>query len=88
MREMKKEVQNMEEIRCPKCGATIQIDENNYERIASQIRDKEFHKALDERQAIFEKTKNDEVKMAVLNKDNDYKDVISEKDLKIGRAHV
>ena len=80
---MKKEVQNMEEIRCPKCGATIQIDENNYERIASQIRDKEFHKALDERQAIFEKTKNDEVKMAVLNKDNDYKDVINEKDLRI-----
>ena len=73
----------MEEIRCPKCGATIQIDENNYERIASQIRDKEFYKALDERQAIFEKTKNDEVKMAVLNKDNDYKDVISEKDLRI-----
>ena len=36
----------MEEIKCPKCGAVFQIDETNYERIASQIRDKEFYRPL------------------------------------------
>ena len=43
----------MDEIKCPKCGEIIQIDETSYERIASQIRDKEFYKALDEREQIF-----------------------------------
>lgn len=39
----------MDEIKCPKCGAIIQMDETNYERVASQIRDAEFHRALEER---------------------------------------
>ncbi len=73
----------MEEIKCPKCGAVFQIDETNYERIASQIRDKEFYKALDEREQIFKDTTKNEVEKVALNKDNDYKDIISEKDLRI-----
>ena len=74
---------DMEEIKCPKCGAVFQIDETNYERIASQIRDKEFYKALDEREQIFKDTTKNEVEKVALNKDNDYKDIISEKDLRI-----
>ncbi len=73
----------MEEIKCPKCGAVFQIDETNYERIASQIRDKEFYKALDEREQIFKDTTKNEVEKTALNKDNDYKDIISKKDLEI-----
>ena len=34
----------MNEIKCPKCGTHIQIDESNYESILKQIRDKEFEK--------------------------------------------
>ena len=73
----------MEEIKCPKCGAVFQIDETNYERIASQIRDKEFYKALDEREQIFKDTTKNEIEKTALNKDNDYKDIISKKDLEI-----
>ena len=73
----------MEEIKCPKCGAVFQIDETNYERIASQIRDKEFYKALDEREQIFRDTTKNEVEKTALNKDNDYKDILSKKDLEI-----
>ena len=80
----------MEEIKCPKCGAVFQIDETNYERIASQIRDKEFYKALDEREQIFKDTTKNEVEKTALNKDNDYKDIISKKDLEISslRAEI
>ena len=80
----------MEEIKCPKCGAVFQIDETNYERIASQIRDKEFYKALDEREHIFKDTTKNEVEKTALNKDNDYKDIISKKDLEISslRAEI
>ncbi len=74
---------SMEEVKCPKCGAVIQIDETNYERIASQIRDKEFHRALEEREEISKRDKDNEVKMAVLNTENDYKEVISEKEIRI-----
>ena len=73
----------MEEIKCPKCGAVFQIDETNYERIASQVRDKEFYKALDEREQIFKNTTKNEVEKTALTKDNDYKDIISKKDLEI-----
>ena len=73
----------MEEIKCPKCGAVFQIDETNYERIASQIRDKEFHKALEEREQLFDKKTEDEVQKAKLNKDKDYNEIISQKDLRI-----
>ena len=80
----------MEEIKCPKCGAVFQIDETNYERIASQIRDKEFYKALDEREQIFKDTTKNEIEKTALNKDNDYKDIISKKDLEISslRAEI
>ena len=73
----------MEEIKCPKCGAVFQIDETNYESIASQVRDKEFHRALEEREEIFKKNTEDEKEKIALNKDRDYTEIISQKDLKI-----
>ena len=73
----------MDEIKCPKCGAVIQIDETNYERIASQIRDVEFHRALDEREQLFKNDAEKQVQMAVLNKEKDLNEVISKRDMKI-----
>ena len=39
----------MEELKCPNCGKFFQVDDAGYAAIARQIRDKEFHKDLDER---------------------------------------
>ncbi len=36
----------MQEIKCPNCGAIFQVDEAGYDKIAKQIRDKEFEKEL------------------------------------------
>ena len=34
----------MNEIKCPNCGTVFKIDENEYQSIVKQIRDKEFEK--------------------------------------------
>ena len=73
----------MDEIKCPECGAIIQIDETNYEKVASQIRDAEFHRALDEREQLFKDDAEKQVKMAVLNKEKDLNEVISKRDMRI-----
>ncbi|MDE7455034.1 MAG: DUF2130 domain-containing protein [Clostridia bacterium] len=40
----------MNEIKCPKCGEIFEIDEFAYEKIASQVRDKEFEKRVKEKE--------------------------------------
>ena len=39
----------MAEIKCPKCGEVFQVDENDYAKILSQVRDQQFEKELKER---------------------------------------
>ena len=36
----------MNEIKCPNCGTTFQINESEYEKIVKQIKNKEFEKEL------------------------------------------
>lgn len=51
----------MNEIKCPKCGTTFTIDEDDYASIVKQIRDSEFQKALEAAEA----SKKSEIKLAV-----------------------
>ena len=44
----------MNEIRCPHCGKTFQLNENDYMEIVSQVRDETMKKDLLERQKILE----------------------------------
>ena len=44
----------MNEIKCPHCGETFQLDENDYMEIVSQVRDETMKKDLLERQKILE----------------------------------
>lgn len=39
-------VENMKEIKCPKCGEVFAVDESGYAQIVQQVRDKEFVKNL------------------------------------------
>ena len=45
------------EIKCPKCGEIFQVDETLYTAIVKQVRDKEFQKDLKDKEAQFEKDK-------------------------------
>ena len=40
----------MNEIRCPHCGKVFQVDESGYAAIASQVRDEEFKRSLEQRE--------------------------------------
>ena len=40
----------MKELKCPKCGATFTVDENDYNEIVKQVRDEEFKAAMQERE--------------------------------------
>lgn len=42
----------MREIKCPKCGEIIQVDESDYAEILNQVKTKEFEKELAEREAV------------------------------------
>lgn len=48
----------MSQIKCPNCGEIFQIDETNYSKIVSQVRDKEFNKLIHEKEEQYEIQKN------------------------------
>ena len=57
----------MNEIKCPECGSTISIDEDNYSNIIQQVRDKEFEVEMSKRLKILENDKQKSVDLAVQN---------------------
>jgi hypothetical protein len=57
----------MNEIKCPKCGTSFKIDETGFADILKQVRDEEFNKALKERERMFDKDKENAIKLAEAN---------------------
>lgn len=51
----------MNEIKCPNCGTTFQINESEYEKIVKQIKNKEFEKELIIREKEYKLDKENEV---------------------------
>ncbi len=45
----------MQEIKCPKCGTVIEVNDGDYAELLSQVKNKEFNKELDERLAAIAK---------------------------------
>ena len=83
----------MAEIKCPNCGSVFNVDESNYASIVSQIRDKEFDAELNRRLQEIEKSKQQEMQIAMMQKNQDIRDLQSkiesanlEKDLAVSEA--
>jgi len=55
----------MSEIKCPHCGKIFQIDESDYGKIVSQVRDQEFSKEMEYRVQHYEKEKSDAVSLVM-----------------------
>jgi hypothetical protein len=53
----------MSEIKCPHCGTIFQIDESDYGKIVSQVRDQEFSKEMEYRVQHYEKEKEDAISL-------------------------
>ncbi len=57
----------MNEIKCPECGSTISIDEDNYSNIIKQVRDQEFEVEMSKRLKLLDKDKQKCVDLAIQN---------------------
>lgn len=57
----------MNAIKCPECGSTINIDEDNYSNIIKQVRDQEFEDEISKRIELLEKDKQKSLELAIQN---------------------
>ena len=58
-------VENMKEIKGPKCGEVFAVDESGYAQIVQQVRDKEFDKELKRREKDLEEIKKKLVELRI-----------------------
>ena len=73
----------MNEIKCPKCGTTFQINEEDYESISKQIRDMEFNKELDLHKKQYEQDKENAIKLLKASNEKELSDKLNDKDKEI-----
>lgn len=73
----------MNEIKCPNCGTVFQIDEQDYESIVKQIRDKEFEKEINLREEQYKNDKEQALKLAEAKAEKDLADELNKKELEI-----
>lgn len=71
------------ELKCPNCGTVFQIDEQDYESIVKQIRDKEFEKEISLREAQYKNDKEQALKLAEAKAEKDLADELNKKELEI-----
>ena len=71
------------ELKCPNCGTVFQIDEQDYESIVKQIRDKEFEKEINLRDAQYKNDKEQALKLAEAKAEKDLADELNKKELEI-----
>ncbi len=73
----------MQEIKCPKCGEVFQVDESGYAAIVKQVRDNEFEKEISARENQFETEKESAVKIAKIETETHFNELLKDKELKI-----
>ena len=52
------------QVKCPKCGTVINLDESDYEGIVRQVRDEQFAREVEERAASLRRVKDQELQLA------------------------
>ena len=70
----------MQEIKCPKCGEIFQVDESGYSAIVKQVRDKEFSKEIQNREAQFESEKESAIQLAKLEAEKMFNEKLNQKE--------
>lgn len=73
----------MNEIKCPNCGTVFKIDENEYQSIVKQIRDKEFEKEITLRDKQHELDKENSIKLHEAELEKEYTEKLNEKNSEI-----
>lgn len=68
------------EIKCPHCGEAFTVDESGYAAILNQVRDQEFQREVDTRVSLAEKSREQEVALAVTKAEEALRAQIAERD--------
>lgn len=68
------------EIKCPHCGEAFTVDESGYAAILNQVRDQEFQREVDARVSLAEKSREQEVALAVTRAEEALRAQIAERD--------
>ena len=71
------------EIKCPHCGEAFTVDESGYAAILNQVRDQEFQREVDARVSLAEKSREQEVALAVTKAEEALRAQIAERDSQI-----
>ncbi len=75
----------MQELKCPNCGKTFQVDEAGYASIVKQVRDEEFSKDLKDKEEQFELDKAQAIQIAKMEAEKNLAQQLSEKDIQIAQ---
>ena len=78
----------MQEIKCPKCGEIFQVDESGYSAIVKQVRDKEFSKEIQNREAQFESEKENAIQLAKLEAEKMFNEKLNKKENELSEVEV
>ena len=78
----------MQEIKCPKCGEIFQVDESGYSAIVKQVRDKEFSKEIQNREAQFESEKESAIQLAKLEAEKMFNEKLNKKENELSAVEV
>lgn len=70
----------MQEIKCPNCQKVFQVDEAGYAAIVKQVRDKEFKKDIEAREAEIHKNNDKDLKLLKEQHNNELKAELKKKD--------
>ena len=68
----------MEKIICPHCGEVFTIDESGYAAIVSQIKDKEFNKAISAKEEDLKQRQQDKIDKALFESRTSYEKEIND----------
>ena len=78
----------MNELKCPKCGTVFKIDENDYKSIVDQVRNEEFEKELQAKEEVFNREKENSIKLAEASVKEEFSKIVSKKDAELGQKDV
>ncbi|MBQ9708231.1 MAG: DUF2130 domain-containing protein [Firmicutes bacterium] len=75
----------MQEIKCPNCGEVFQVDETGYAQIVKQVRDKEFNREVEQRQAELMRQNKSDIELVKLQEQQSAAEVLREKEAELER---
>lgn len=73
----------MQEIKCPKCGEIIKVDESDYALIVKQVRDKEFEKEIQKREKEIESRMDNNIEMEKMKQEKINMEELAKKDTEL-----